>query len=83
MCVIKLEGGGSGSLGKVRGTCEGYTSTLASSCASSLLPGKQLHPSAHSHLHKVPPHLTDKATGPRGHSLKALKQGATVSPAAF
>jgi hypothetical protein len=81
--VIKMEGGGSGSLGKVRGAYEGYTSTLASSCPSSLLPGKQLCPSTHARLHKVLSYLTDKATGPRGHSLKALKQGAMISPSAF
>lgn len=83
MCVIKPEGGGSGSLGKVRGACEGYTSTLASSYASSLLPGKQLRPCTHAHLRKVLPRLTDKATGPTGHSLKALKQEATISTSAF
>lgn len=81
--MIKPEGGGSGSLGKVRGACEGHTSTLASSCGPSLLPGKQLRPSAHSHLQKVLPHLTDKATGPRDRSLKALKQGVKISPSAL
>lgn len=69
--MIKMEGGGSGSLGKVRGAYEGYTSTLASSCPSSLLPGKQLCPSTHARLHKVLSYLTDRAKGPFIESFEA------------